>query len=240
MPSTEIVLLIAAAIFVGSLVQGAVGLGIGLVGAPVLTLVAPELMPGTILWLATVLPVFTLAREWRAIDWWGLRWAFLGRIPATAVGAWIVSVVSAQALGIMVGVMILAAVVLTVRTVRLPMWAPVLVGAGVVSGVTGTATSIGGPPLALLYQRELGPRVRSTLAAYFVVGAGASLIGLAFVGALTMAQTVTAWWLALPMAAGFAMSGPVRRVIDGDRLRIAVLGVCAASALAVLVRSLFG
>ena len=240
MPPIEIALLIAAAIFIGSLVQGAVGLGLGLVGAPALTLLTPELMPGTILWLSAVLPVFTLAREWRAIDWWGLRWALLGRMPATVVGAWIVTAVSARMLGVLVAVVILTAVLLTLRTVRLPMRVSLLVGAGVISGVTGTATSIGGPPLALLYQHELGPRVRSTLATYFVVGAGASLVGLAVVGELTMAQTTTAGWLVLPMAAGFASSGPVRRRVDGDRLRVAVLSVCAASALVVLVRSLVG
>lgn len=240
MPSAEIVVIIAAAIFVGSLVQGVVGLGIGLVGAPVTTLVAPELMPGTILWLAVVLPVFTLAREWRAIDWWGLRWAFLGRMPATVVGAWIVSVVSARVLGVMVATMILIAVLLTVRTIRLPMKASVLVGAGVVSGVTGTATSIGGPPMALLYQRELGPRVRATLATYFIVGAGASLVGLAVVGELTWDQTVSASWLVLPMVIGFAVSGPIRRRVDGGGIRAAVLVVCAASALVVLIRSLVG
>lgn len=60
--------------------------------------------------------------------------------------------------------MVLVAVALTGRVVRVPRRPGPLVGAGVVSRVTGTATSIGGSPLALMYQHESGPRVRATLA----------------------------------------------------------------------------
>lgn len=240
MPPADILVLLAAAVLIGALVQGVVGLGLGLVGAPAITLLAPELMPGTILFLACVLPFFTLAREWSATDWWGLRWAFIGRIPATAVGAWAVSVVSDRTLAIMVGAVVLAAVVLTVRTVRLPMRPSVLVGAGVISGVTGTATSIGGPPLALVYQRALGAQVRATLAMYFVVGAAASLAGLAVAGDLTVDQGWAALWLAVPMVIGFGLSGPVRRRVDGGGLRAGVLVVCAMSAVALLLRGVVG
>ncbi|HEY7045362.1 MAG TPA: sulfite exporter TauE/SafE family protein, partial [Nocardioidaceae bacterium] len=54
---------LALAVFTGATVQGLVGLGIGLVAAPVTTLLEPSLMPALLLWLAFVMPVVTLARE---------------------------------------------------------------------------------------------------------------------------------------------------------------------------------
>src|SRR3546814_12225619 len=54
--------------------------------------------------------------------------------------------------------------------------------AGVVSGVTGTAAGIGGPPLALLYQHRPGSTIRSTLAAAFLVATALSLATLAVAG----------------------------------------------------------
>lgn len=238
MPPPDTFVIIALAVLVGTIVQGCVGLGLGLVAAPVTALVEPALMPGMLLWLTLVLPMFTVAREWAEIDWWGLRWALLGRLPATAVGASIVALVSTKTLSIMVGLVILLAVVLTARTVRLPMRASVLVGAGVISGVSGTATSIGGPPLALVYQRELGPKVRATLAIYFIVGVTVSLFGLAMVDELTMRQATTALWLMPLVAVGFGLSVVLRSRIDGTWLRRSVLVVCALSALALLARSL--
>ncbi|RIQ31238.1 sulfite exporter TauE/SafE family protein [Jiangella rhizosphaerae] len=240
MPPVEVVVVLAAAVFLGAAVQGTIGLGLGLLAAPAAALLAPELVPGTLLWLSLLLPVFTLAREWSDVDWWGLRWAFLGRLPATLLGAWIVSVSSPRVLSVTVGVVILVAVALTARTIRLPMTRGVLVAAGTVSGISGTATSIGGPPLALVYQSELGPRVRSTLAVYFLVGVGVSLAALGVVGELTMVQTTTALWLAPPLVAGFAAASGLRTFVDGGRLRLAVMVVCTLSGATLIVRSLAG
>jgi uncharacterized membrane protein YfcA len=231
---------LALAVTLGALVQGAVGLGLGLVAAPVVTLVDASLMPGVMIWLASAYPLLTLATEWRQTDWRGLGWAFAGRAPGTLVGVVVVAVVSARLLGVLVGAMVLVAGLLTWLVVRLPERPAVLAAAGVVSGVTGTATSIGGPPLALIYQHVPGPRLRATMAAYFVGGGVLSLAGLAAGGQLGSDQAVTALALAPFLLAGFALAGPVRRHVDAGRTRAAVLVVCAVSALALLVRSVMG
>jgi hypothetical protein len=239
-PGPETFAVLAVAVAAGALVQGAVGLGLGLVAAPVVTLVEPALMPGVMLWLASGYPVLTLATEWRHTDWRGLSWAVAGRVPGTALGVAVVAVVSTRVLGMLVGAMVLVAVLLTWLVVRLPERPAVLAGAGVVSGVTGTATSIGGPPLALVYQHVTGARLRATMAGYFVAGGVLSLGGLALGGQLDSGQAVTALALAPFLVAGFALAGPVRRHVDAGRTRAAVLVVCAVSAVALLVRGVVG
>jgi uncharacterized membrane protein YfcA len=231
---------LAVAVTAGGVVQGAVGLGLGLVAAPVATLVDPDLMPGVMLWLAAAYPLLTLVREGGATDWHGLTWAFAGRLPGTVLGVLVVSAVSARLLGLIVGVIVLVAVVLTWQVVTLPMRRDVLVGAGVVSGVTGTATSIGGPPLALVYQHVTGARLRATMATYFLGGALLSLLGLALVGHLDAADGAWALGLAPFLVLGFLLADIVRRHVDAGRTRAAVLIVCAASAVALVVRSAFG
>ena len=237
MPSPGVLALLALAVTAGALVQGSVGLGLALVAAPVTMLVEPALMPGLLVCLASGYPVLTLAREWRDVDWHGLGWAFTGRLPATAVGAWIVSVASVRVLGVLVGVMVLVTVALTVRLVRLPLRGWTLAGAGAVGGITGTATSIGGPPLALIYQHEPGPRVRATLAGFFLGGGLLSLAGLAAVGELRAGQAATALALVPCLALGFALSVLVQRHVDAGRTRVAVLTVCTVSALTLIARS---
>jgi uncharacterized membrane protein YfcA len=231
---------LAAAVTLGALVQGSVGLGLGLVAAPVCTLVEPSLMPGMMLWLAAAYPVLTLVREGRASDWRGLGWAFAGRVPGTLLGVAIVSVVSARLLGLLVGAMVLLAVLLTWQVVALPMRRRVLVGAGMVAGVTGTATSIGGPPLALVYQHESGARLRATMAAFFLGGALLSLGGLALAGELEAADGLWALALGPFLGLGFLLSGLVREHVDAGRTRTAVLVVCAVSAIALVLRSVWG
>ena len=74
---------LAATLVVAAGVQGLVGLGLALVTAPVVTLLAPELMPEFMLWLGLTMPFVTLVREHHDIDWRGLGWSLPTRIAGT-------------------------------------------------------------------------------------------------------------------------------------------------------------
>ncbi|SDH39193.1 sulfite exporter TauE/SafE family protein [Nonomuraea jiangxiensis] len=225
------------AVFVGAIVQGSVGFGAGLVAAPVLTLLGPDLMPGAIQVVNMVLPLFTLAVEWRRIDWRGIRFAVLGRVPGSVVGAVIVVYFSAYTRGVFVAVMVLIAVGLTARALSVPRNGATVTAAGFVSGVTGTATGIGGPPIALVYQHAKGPQIRATLAMFFFLSAAQSILVLAVVGELPPQALVTGAVLLVPMVLGFLVSSPVRRYVDGGKVRTAVLIVAAASAVVLIVQN---
>lgn len=208
--------------------------------APVVTLVAPQLMPGGMLMVVVLLPLVTLARERADIDWRGLGWAFPARVLGTAVGVWVVASVDDRQLGLAVGAMVLAAVLLTWRTVVVPVNPGSSSAAGFVSGVTGTASSIGGPPLALLLQHRAPRQIRTTLAVYFLLGSLLSLAGLGLAGELQRDELVFAASAVPALVVGFALSGPLRRRLPADVVRALVLLVSGASALALLVRSALG
>ncbi|MFI6733006.1 TSUP family transporter [Nonomuraea sp. NPDC050451] len=225
------------AVFVGAIVQGGVGFGLGLVAAPVLTMLGPDLMPGAIQVVNATLPLFTLAAEWRMVDWRGLGFAVLGRLPGSVIGAVIVVYVSAYTRGVFVAVMVLVAVALTARALSVPRNGLTLSSAGFVSGITGTATGIGGPPMGLVYQHAKGPQIRATLAMFFFLSAAQSLVILAVVDELPARALTTGAVLIVPMVLGFLVSGPLRRYLDGGKVRTAVLVVAAASAVALLVQN---
>lgn len=226
------------AVLLGSTVQTVVGLGVGLVAAPVVTLLEPELMPGVLLVVAMTLPVVTLLGDHREIDWRGLAWALPARVAGTAAGVWVVASFDADQLGVLIGLVVLLAVALTWRAVTVPVNRGTLGGVGFISGVTGTATSIGGPPFALLYQHRSPTQIRTTLAVYFVVGAALSLAGLLASGDLTGHQVAVAGLLLPAVVLGALAGAPLRRVLPAHAVRLAVLGVSAASALVLVVRSL--
>jgi hypothetical protein len=220
----------------GALVQGSVGFGMALVAAPLLALIDPAYVPVPLLVLAVAHAGLTLAREPHATDWRGVRWALLGRLPGSVLGALAVACLPYRGFATLIAVLVLACCAMS--AVRLP-YGPTpraLVAAGVFSGVSGTAAGIGGPPVALLYQRQPGPALRSTLGAYFALGA---LLSYAVLGLGGQAGGGLLRGLVLVpcMAAGFLLSGPVRRHVDRGRARPAVLGVSAASALVLLLQA---
>lgn len=232
-----IVAVLAAVLVVGALVQGLVGLGVGLVAAPVVTLLSPELMPGMLLFIGLFTPALTLLADRKDIDWRGLGWSLPLRVPGTFVGVLLVGIATERVLAAAVGTMVLISVVVTWRAVELPLTRTNLAAAGFLSGLTATTTSIGGPPIAVLYQHQRAARIRSTLAIYFAVGAVISLAGLALAGRLTTAQVGLSLLFLPALGAGVYLSTHVRRRVPADEIRVGVLVVCAASAVALLVRA---
>jgi len=231
---------IAAAVLIGSVVQSAVGLGVGLVAAPVTALLEPALMPGALLMVAALMPCMTLVFDHHDIDWRGLLWSLPARVPGTLVGVWVVTALSARELGIAIGVVVLLAVAVTWHAVTVPVNRATLSAAGFASGITGTATSIGGPPIAIVYQHRPAREIRTTMAVYFLVGASLSLAALLVTGDLTRDQAVASATLVPFLALGAGLGALARRSIPARIVRPAVLLVSSASALVLLVKSLAG
>jgi uncharacterized membrane protein YfcA len=235
--SWQVVVLIGLVAMIGAYVQAVVGLGLGLLTAPVVALVAPSLVPVLPLWLALLISGLNLADEHEHVDWRSTLWSLPARVPGTVLGAWLVASFTEQQIGVALGVMVLLAVVLTIRTVDVPLNPASLAVAGFVAGATGTATSVGGPPIALLYQRGVPEVVRATLSVFFFVGVIISLTGLALSGSLDREPSLLALVLAPGVLVGYVVGRRTRALVEGDAFRWAVLVVCTVSAVALLVHS---
>ncbi|WP_245627732.1 sulfite exporter TauE/SafE family protein [Actinomadura oligospora] len=237
-PSTMFLLVGGLAVLVGALVQSSIGFGVGVVATPVVALLFPDLMPGALLIAATVTPMFTLAREVRHADLRGLGWAFAGRIAGTPLGVWVVAVLSVRGMGLAAGGLVLVALAVSAYSGVVPRNRTTLAAAGMFAGLGGTATAIGGPPIALLYQRETGPMVRATLSIFFTLGTLLSALTLAVLHQFPERQFVAGLALTPFVAAGFFAAGPLRSYLDGGRTRLAVLTLVGVSATALIVRNL--
>lgn len=236
---TGVELLVATVVVaVGASIQGTLGFGLGLIGAPVLALLDPALVPGPLLFAVLPLTVLVALRERGDLDLHGVRWALLGRVPGTVLGALAVAVLSKTALALMVGGVVLVAVVLSVAGWHLRPTSRTLATAGAASGFMGTATSIGGPPMAMVYQRHTGPEMRASLAAYFMVGGALSLAMLAVSGEFR-GEELRAGLVLLPgVLVGYVGSGVLATFLDRGHTRPAVLGFSALSAITLILREL--
>jgi uncharacterized membrane protein YfcA len=233
----QAVVLIGLVTVLGAYVQAVVGLGMGLLGAPVVALVDPSLVPVLTLWLALLISGLNLLGEHEHVDWRSTAWSLPARVPGTVIGAWLVASFTEQQIGVALSVMVLIAVALSVRTVDVPVTPVTLATAGLVAGATGTATSIGGPPIALLYQRTEPHVARATMSVFFFVGVVLSLSGLAVSGSLDREPSLLALVLSPGVVVGYVVGRRTRGLVDQGVFRWGVLVVCAASALVLLARS---
>jgi uncharacterized membrane protein YfcA len=230
--------LASVAVVVGAAIQGSIGFGVNLIVAPALIAIDPALVPGPPAFLSLVLTLLMVRRERSSADVRGVGWALAGRIPGTLAGAAAVAVLSERGLSTAFGILLLLAVLMTASGYRLRPTPGALVAAGLLSGFMGTTTSVGGPPMALVYQEADGATIRSTLAAFLTVGISLSLLSLAAVGRFGGPEIRASLLLVPPTIAGFLASRRIAPWLDRGHIRTAVLVISGASAVVILARAL--
>lgn len=222
----------------GTVVQGSIGFGFGMVLVPVLALVAPTSLPVTVLFLALPITLMMAVREWSALDRQGFWWILGGRAGGTAAGVWFLLILPSSRLSVVFGLVLLGSVLLSVIGPTIAIRPSTQVTTGVVSGLFATTAAIGGPPIALLYQNHTGPEIRSTLACIFAAGTVMSIGGLALTGQVASNQIALAAALGIFMLLGLWISRYTTQLVDGRWLRPAVLLFAALSGVIAVVRGL--
>ena len=219
----EAIAIVAVAVLGGAVVQGATGIGFALLVVPVVGIVDPLLLP-----LAVLIPMMPLNavvawRERTSIDLRGVGWTSVARIPATPIGVWLLAAVSERQLGLLIGAL---TVVAAAASLLAPAFTPnrtSLLVAGGVTGLSETASGIGGPPYALAYQHRPAPELRATVALCFLIGQVVSILGLAVGGQLTGPGIGAGLWFVPVTLAGVLLSSRLHHRVGGRGLRLGIL-----------------
>lgn len=228
----------ALALFFGCAVQTALGFGMALIAAPIIVLFRPEWVPAI---LVIVMLVLSLQNSWNqrsGLDIKKISPALICRVPGTILGAWILSQIPMQLLQVLVAGMVFFAIFVTAFAKPFPATAANLGIAGFLSGIAGTTTSIGGPPMALVMQHGASHTTRANLSIYFAFSCSISLISYQVMGLLTPEM-----WLIgasfIPIAfAGYFVGVKGRGWVD-QRFRSWLLLLCSASACVALYGAIF-
>jgi uncharacterized membrane protein YfcA len=230
-------LAVFALVAFGSCIQSSVGFGLGLIAAPFLFLIYPPLVPGPLMASSIALTLLIALREREAIDFHGLGFAVAGRILGTLAAALVWTVLPSENFDFLFAALVLLGVAISLSSLRVEPKPTTAAAAGALSGFMGTISSIGGPPMALLYQREHGPRIRGTLSGHFVIGALISLVALAAVGQYGRAEIILSIELLPAIVAGYLASGWIRESVDRVGARPFVLGLSVLAAVGILYRA---
>ena len=224
---------------VGAMIQGSLGFGLGLVSAPALALIDATFIPGPLLLVGVAVTLTVFLRERGAVDWKGMKWAIFGRVIGTIAGGWAVVAFSKDAVIVLVAVLVLAGVLMTSIGWKIKTNRTTLSAAGLVSGVMGTLTSVGGPPMALVYQRETAQKLRATLAGFFLVGATFSLLTLAVSGGMSQHDFALGALMLPGYVIGMIANRWASRFLDKGYSRVAVLTFSALSSIVLLLEVYF-
>ncbi|UAA38623.1 sulfite exporter TauE/SafE family protein [Paraneptunicella aestuarii] len=226
----------AVALLLGCTVQTAVGFGMALVAAPIIVVLNPLWVPYVLAVTALVLSLGNTWNQRQHVQWRQIVPPMISRIPGTMLGTWILMTLDTEWLQILVAGMVMLAILVTLKLKPFPSTTTNMSIAGFVSGITGTTTSIGGPPMALVMQHSAGHHARANLSAYFVYSCIVSLIGY-----MTMDLMTTELWISsltmIPIAwLGFYLGKRLRPWVD-NRFRPVLLALCGLSASIALINA---
>lgn len=221
-----------------SVVQFGLGLGFGLVAAPLLALLDPRLVPAPTLWLGLATATLAAVRERGAIVWGEVLTGVPGRAAGVGLAALLLAALpDRQSFALVFGGLVGLAVALSAAGLSMPFTRAGLLAMSVVSGLMGTITSVGAPPLAILYQGRPAATARPTLSAFFAIGCALSLGGLWAAGWTGWRDLALAALLAPGMLAGLWLSRRLAGRLD-RRFRPALLGLAGAAAVLLVARGL--
>jgi uncharacterized membrane protein YfcA len=190
----------------GSLVQAWLGIGFALLGAPLLYLLDPSYVPGPVLLLGFLLACCMSFDKRQALAWRRPLPAILARVPGAWCGSLLLGLLPSAWLGLLLGSCVLLATLTSYRWLALQCSPRNLAVAGFCSGLLGTATAVGGPPMALVYQRRERICGRAELAAFFLLTTPVSVLFVLYQGRMPLDYLHTTLKLVPGVVAGYALA----------------------------------
>jgi uncharacterized membrane protein YfcA len=218
--------------------QSAIGFGLALVAAPFLLMIDPRLIPGPLVMASLALTALTAYRDRAHIDLQGMGAALVGRALGTVLAAIFLALASTFFFDLAFGSLVMLAAILSGAGLHFRANRTSALIAGGASGLMGTISSIGGPPMAIIYQNASTGTLRGTLAGYFAAGTVLTLAALWSVGRFGEEEILLGLMLTPGTVVGFGLGHISRDFFPKQIIRPLIIGLSFFSGLFVLIRAL--
>lgn len=227
--------LVFGIVFAASLMQAVIGFGVSIVAVPFVYLVEPGLVPGPMLAVGLAISLLNLVGNRAGLALGELGRPLVGLVPGIAVGVSVLAWAPRAGISLLLGAAVLVAVYASVTQRNFLPGPRGLFFSGVASGFMSTTVSMGGLPMALIYQHVSGDRLRANLSGFFVVVTTASIVVLALVGRFHADELQASLVLIPAVITAYALARVTKSWWDSARIRPILLAVCLAAAVGVLV-----
>ncbi|WP_438863831.1 sulfite exporter TauE/SafE family protein [Neptunicella sp.] len=222
-------------LFVGACLQSVVGFGLGLLCAPILFLILPELVPAPMILNALLLTLLIAIRHHDAINVKQTTFSIIGGTIGVLVASSVMIFLEHHQYRVLFGVSIVIGVILSAIGFRPRITALTNMVAGTLSGFMGTVTSAGGAPMGLLYQTAEHKQLKANLSVFFLYINAFGTLSLWLTGAAGPQDFILFVKCIPAILLGWMFSWLVNSRINVDVVRPLVLFVALCSGLASIV-----
>ncbi|NMP32720.1 sulfite exporter TauE/SafE family protein [Thalassotalea sp. M1531] len=233
-----IILLINVVVFLGSLLQGLIGYGVGMFCAPLLFLINPSLVPAPLILISTVLTILMMVRDKSHLQFDQIAWAMKGGFIGVVLAGLVLKVTTKDQFELFFGLLILCAVIISLLGFKPKVNKKTNLIAGFSSGFMGALTAVGGPPIALLYQNGAIKNIVANLTAFFLFLNFVAIVTFAAIGQITT-DTLIVVVVAIPgVVLGLFISTKAQGIVKAHLARRWILALSAITAVITIIRAL--
>lgn len=240
LPSAMHMLIAMLVVFGAASLQVSTGMGFGMISAPLLALLDPVFAPIPILMIGIVIAANGAWPERTNIVpaeiWTGLGGRFAGMLMAVGL---LFLFTDRSAFMLLFGTFTLLAIAIRVFGRKVAFNLRNHAALSTLSGLMGTITSVGAPPMAILYYGQAASKVRPTLNALFLISCLTGLAGQMMADNISMAHAVIAFCFLPSALLGIGLARRFR-TSNSQKLGNTMLAISAAAAIALIIRGLFG
>ena len=235
--ATELLLCCGIVVF-ASILQVSVGMGFGMLASPLIALVKPELVPGSIVAMGLFVAFSGAWRERGNISPAELKRGIGGRVIGSGLSLCLLLLIpDINSFLIIFGVVMLLAVMLSYFGSQLAFTLKRLFYLSILSGMMGTITGVGAPPMAIIYHQRDPAVVRPTLNAFFFAGSVLALISLGLSGWLSIQDFIAALLFLPAMFFGILVSAPFKKM-SSRTVSALLLGLSAIASVSLIFRAM--
>jgi len=234
--SLDFYLIVLFLIILGAITQSAIGIGFG-IPAGILVLLEPSMVPSCIILMGSFLALSNAMLSYKDIIKVDLIYSYTGRV----IGSILAMPLIFLTLGtdyylIIFGILLLIATYLSAKKWNIVATKKNITIAGTASGLMGTLTGIGGPPMAIVYQNSSAKKVVATLNMFFGVGALFSVLLFVYFDLINLPEVMKSIYLAPGLVIGTYIGR--RRIVRefvNRNLKNLIIAVCFISALVIIL-----
>jgi uncharacterized membrane protein YfcA len=237
--SLDFYLIVLILIIFGAITQSAIGIGFG-IPAGILVLLEPSMVPSCIILMGSFLALSNAMLSYKDIIKVDLIYSYTGRV----IGSILAMPLIFLTLGtdyylIIFGVLLLIATYLSAKKWNIVATKKNITIAGTASGLMGTLTGIGGPPMAIVYQNSSAIKVVATLNMFFGIGALFSVLLFIYYDLINLPEVMKSIYLTPGLIIGtYIGRRKIIREFVNRNLKNLIIAVCFISAVVIILNAI--
>ncbi len=235
----EIFLMANFILIVGSILQMATGVSVGIIIVPFLAMISYTLLPVPVVFASLTLTIMMAYQGRKDIDTKNMPQIGFGMLIGMFVAIYILKKIELQYLGVLFGVLILISVFISMKMTSFKLGKKVNYSGGFMAGLIGTLALSGGQILALLFQNHPLASIKSSLAFLYTLFSLVLLVVFYAVGDFSYDQLISGFYLMPGFIIGFFIAPLFVKYFNPKYTKSVVLGMAVLGALMLIGKSVW-